>query len=307
MKTVVLGSLNIDRTYRVNAFVRPKETSAAKEFSLNCGGKGYNQAVALARAGAEVHFAGAIGEDGELLWKGLKENGIHTEFLKKSSLPNGHAVIQVNDDGENCIIIVQGSNGEIDRDYIDKVLNSCSGEELLLFQNEVPNVDYAIEQAHKRGLRIAFNPSPISDAVNACKLEYVDILLVNEVEGEALGGESDSDSILKALHAMYPHMNIVLTLGGEGSCFIAPDGKQMRCKAVPSAVVDTTAAGDTFTGFFLTEFCSSGNAEEALRFASAASSIAVSRNGAAQSIPTRAEAVEVSLEAKYGNGESEGK
>lgn len=294
MKVIVLGSLNIDRTYRVNTFVRPKETAAAKDFCINCGGKGYNQAVALARAGCDVHFAGAVGVDGEILWNGLKENGIHTEFLKKSRQPNGHAVIQVNDSGENCIIIVQGSNGEIDRDYIDMVLNGCSGDELLLLQNEVPNVDYAIEQAHKKGLRIAFNPSPITDAVDSCKLEYVDILLVNEVEGAALAGTEDADSILKGLHDRYPQMMIVLTLGGEGSRCVAPSGKQLRCGAVPSSAVDTTAAGDTFTGYFLTEYCGSGNAEEALRFASLASSIAVSRDGAAQSIPTRSEVMEMS-------------
>ncbi len=305
MKVIVLGSLNIDRTYRVSEFVRPKETTAAKSFSLNCGGKGYNQAVALARAGCEVHFAGAIGEDGELLWKGLQENGIHTEMLKRTALPSGHAVIQVNDSGENCIIIVQGANGEIGRNYIDEVLGSCSGEELLLLQNEVPNIDYAIERAHEKGIQIALNPSPITEAVNSCKLEFVDILLVNEVEGAALAGMEEPDSILKALHAKYPHMSIVLTLGGDGSCFINSDGNQLRCKAIPSVVVDTTAAGDTFTGYFLTEFCCSGNAGEALHFASAASSIAVSKNGAAQSIPTRMEVVDACLGIKYAAGKIE--
>ena len=302
MKVIVLGSLNIDRTYRVSEFVRPKETTAAKSFSLNCGGKGFNQAVALARAGSEVHFAGAIGADGELLWKGLKENGIHTELLKKSTQPNGNAVIQVNDDGENCIVIVQGSNGEIDKDYINMVLSGCTGDELLVLQNEVPNIDYAIEYAHEKGLRIAFNPSPITEVVDSCKLEYVDILLVNEVEGAALAGVEKPDSILDSLHAKYPHMSIVLTLGGDGSCFIAPDGKQLYCKAVPSSVVDTTAAGDTFTGYFLTEFCNSANAGESLHFASVASSIAVSKNGAAQSIPARAEVVDACLKIKYANG-----
>lgn len=304
MKVIVLGSLNIDRTYRVSEFVRPKETTAAKSFSLNCGGKGFNQAVALARAGSEVHFAGAIGADGELLWKGLKENGIHTELLKKSTQPNGHAVIQVNDDGENCIVIVQGSNGEIDKDYINMVLSGCTGDELLVLQNEVPNIDYAIEYAHEKGLRIAFNPSPITEVVDSCKLEYVDILLVNEVEGAALAGVEKPDSILQSLHTKYPHMSIVLTLGGDGSCFIAPDGKQLYCKAVPSSVVDTTAAGDTFTGYFLTEFCNSANAGESLHFASVASSIAVSKNGAAQSIPARAEVVDACLKIKYANGEN---
>lgn len=298
MKKIVLGSLNIDRTYRVSSFVKPKETIAAKGFQLNCGGKGYNQAVALAKSGSEVYFAGAVGTDGDILRQGLAENGIHTEYLRESALPSGHAVIQVNDHGENCIIITEGSNGEIDKPYIDAIIRECSSGDFLLLQNEVPNVDYAIEQAHKKDLLIAFNPSPITDAVNSCKLEYVNILLINEVEGAALSGEEDANQILKVLHERFPHMSIVLTLGGEGACFMSPDGNRLFSKTFPTTVVDTTAAGDTFTGYFLTEYCRTGDAEKSLRFASAASSITVSRNGAAQSIPTHAEVAELVLEAK---------
>lgn len=289
MKKLVLGSLNIDCTYRVTDFVRPKETVSAVGFRRFCGGKGFNQAVALARAGSETYFAGVLGADGGMLLDAMRQENIRTEFLRRSASPNGHAVIQVNDSGENCIIIVAGSNGEVTCEYIDEVLSHFTAGDLIVLQNEVPHVDHAIRAAHAKGMVIAYNPSPFNDKVCRSVLPDVDFLLINEVEGQGLTGKTAPAEILQALEDTCPHTAVVLTLGENGSVFRTAAGERHACAAIPCHAVDTTAAGDTFTGFFLTDYLSSGNADRALLTASAASSIAVSRKGAAPSIPTAAE------------------
>lgn len=289
MKKLVLGSLNIDRTYRVQNFVQPKETIQVKSFQCFCGGKGFNQAVSLSRAGSEVYFAGVLGRDGAILKEGLEREHIHTELLRISDGVNGHAVIQVDDAGENCILVVAGSNAEVDRDYISEVLGHFSAGDFILLQNEIPNVDYAIELAREKGMFIAFNPSPFNQAALQCRLECVDLLIVNEVEGQGIAGGTEPGQTIERLHQQYPGVSILMTLGAEGAVFQAADGKKTGRAAVPCNVIDTTAAGDTFTGFFLTEYLPTRDAEKALEIASIASSIAVSRAGAAQSIPDQSE------------------
>ena len=199
MKKLVLGSLNIDCTYQVEDFVRPKETISALHFERFCGGKGFNQAVALARAGSETWFAGVLGADGGMLLEAMQRENIRTELLRRSETPNGHAVIEVNRQGENCIIIVAGSNGEVTCEYIDEVLSRFSAGDLIVLQNEVPHVDYAITAARKKGMVVAFNPSPFNDAIAACRLTDVDFLLINEVEGQGLTGESEPEAMLRVL------------------------------------------------------------------------------------------------------------
>lgn len=289
MKKLVFGSLNIDRTYQVVDFVRPKETISAIDYSCFCGGKGFNQAVALARAGSELYFAGVIGADGGMLRQSLLDESIHTQLLKETASPNGHAVIQVNERGENCIVVVAGSNAEVSREYIEDVLAHFDEGDLIVLQNEIPHVDYVIERAHEKGMRIAFNPSPFNSAIENCRLDYVSYLLINEVEGYELTGKKEPAGILDAIQARFPGVAVVLTLGEVGAHFMAGDGERFFCPAVSCNCVDTTAAGDTFTGYFLTEYLESGDAMTALRQAATASSIAVSRKGASSSVPKRDE------------------
>lgn len=292
MKKLVFGSLNIDRTYQVAGFVRPKETVSALDYACFCGGKGFNQAVALARAGSELYFAGVIGADGGMLRQGLLDEGIHTQLLKESAGANGHAVIQVNAQGENCIIVVAGSNAEVSREYVDEVLAHFAAGDLIVLQNEIPHVDYIIERAGEKGMVIALNPSPFNGAVERCRLEQVRYLLINEVEGGELTGKSEPAGILDAIRARFAGVAVVLTLGEKGAYFMAADGQRFFCPASPCDCVDTTAAGDTFTGYFLTEYLEHGDAAEALRRAAAASAIAVSRKGASSSIPRREEVLQ---------------
>ncbi len=285
MKSVVFGSANIDRTYYVEHFVNAGETISAGNMDVFCGGKGFNQAIALARAGCEVYFAGAIGTDGELLYNNLRENEIDVTYLKRLPVSTGHAVIQVMPDGQNNIIILAGANGMITHEDADHVLSAFSKGDLIVLQNEISSVDYIIDRAKEQGMIIALNPSPFDSKIQTYDLSKVDYLLVNEVEGALLTGTDRPEEILNIIHEKYLNANIVLTLGSEGSMFMGKDGLKYTCGIYKTTAVDTTAAGDTYTGYFLAEALSSGNIEKALRIASVASGISVSRPGASQSIP----------------------
>ena len=151
MKILNLGSLNIDKTYSVKRFVQPKETIQALDYEEFCGGKGLNQSVALARAGAEVYHAGAVGGDGKLLLDMLKEAGADTGYVETLDGASGHAVIQIDESGQNNIIICGGTNRKITREYISSVLDHFGKGDLILLQNEVSNIVFAMEEAKKRG------------------------------------------------------------------------------------------------------------------------------------------------------------
>lgn len=292
MKKLVFGSLNIDRTYSVERFVKPGETISAGRMELFCGGKGFNQAIALARAGSEVYFAGAVGADGEILLEELKRNHVRLDFVKKTRGASGHAVIQVDREGQNCIMILAGANGEISREDVDRVLRNFEKGDLILLQNEISNMDYILRQAQKKEMLIALNPSPCDSRVKDYDLNSVNYLLVNETEGAAIAGCSGEDEVLEMLHACYPETNIVLTRGAQGSSYIGENGEKVNCGIYAMPVVDTTAAGDTFTGYFLSEVLRHGQVREALETASIASGIAVSRPGASSSIPSYQEVVQ---------------
>lgn len=293
MKMVVFGSLNIDKTYSLEDFVRPGQTISAKKMEQFCGGKGFNQAIALRRAGNEVHFAGAVGQDGGMLLDTLDQNGIDRSCVKVMEGATGHAIIQLDAKGQNCIIILAGANGEITEADVDSTLAHFGAGDLIVLQNEISCVPCIIRRAHEKGMIVAFNPSPFDEKINGCDLSCVDYLLVNEVEGAAMAGCSDPDGILDALHARYPHLNVVLTLGGDGSVFQDKSGARFAGGIHKVEAVDTTAAGDTFTGFFLSELLHDGDAEKALQVAAVAAGIAVSRKGAEPSIPLMEEVKQV--------------
>ncbi|MBR4080389.1 MAG: ribokinase [Clostridia bacterium] len=289
MKILVFGSLNIDKTYALAAFVQPGQTVSARGMEQFCGGKGFNQAVALRRAGQEVFFAGAVGADGGMLLEALDANGIDRTFVKQTQGATGHAVIQVDDQGGNCIIILAGANGAITAEDADRTLAHFGAGDLIVLQNEISCVPEILRLAREKGMTVAFNPSPCDEKIAACDLSAVDYLLINETEGAALTGQDAPGEILDALRKRYPRMCTVLTLGSEGAVYQDADGTRLVCGAYPVKAVDTTAAGDTFTGYFLSGMLRHGDAAKALRTASAAAGIAVSRKGAEPSIPMIAE------------------
>lgn len=285
MKYLVFGSLNIDRTYTVPHFVEAGETLSARKMELFCGGKGFNQAVALSRAGKHVFFAGAVGTDGQMLLDALASDGIDAQFVKKTEGTSGHAVIQLDGNGQNGILILAGANGEIETQDIDRVLEAFEAGDLLVLQNEISNVDYLLRAAKAKALAVAFNPSPYEARIAEFDMDAVKYLLINETEGMQITGRSSAGEILDCLHEKYPRMNIVLTLGSKGVLYCNSGNERFCCGIYPSTPVDTTAAGDTFTGFFLAEITSSGDERRALQRASMASGLAVSRKGASPSIP----------------------
>ena len=289
MKMVVFGSLNIDKTYSLEDFVRPGQTISASKMEQFCGGKGFNQAIALRRAGNEVHFAGAVGQDGGMLLENLDRNGIDRSCVKVTDGATGHAIIQLDKNGGNCIIILAGANGEITEADVEATLAHFGEGDLIVLQNEISCVPYILRRAHEKGMIVAFNPSPYDGKIADCDLSCVDYLLVNEVEGAGMAGCTDADAILDTLHSRYPALNIVLTLGGDGSVYQDKNGARFNCGVHKVQAVDTTAAGDTFTGFFLSGILRHGDAQKALHTASVAAGIAVSRKGAEPSIPLMAE------------------
>ena len=296
MKYLVFGSLNIDRTYSVPHFVAAGETMSATKMELFCGGKGFNQAVALARAGKEVYFAGAVGSDGQMLLDALAADGIHDKYIKRTPGSSGHAVIQVDPNGQNCIIILPGSNGEITEADVDAVLADFDKGDLIVLQNEITCVAYILRKAAQKGMIVALNPSPYDGRIAEYDMNCVNYLLVNEVEGEAVTGCTEPDAIADKLKQLYPNMNLVLTLGSRGAIFCGADGSRHSTGIYRTYAVDTTAAGDTFTGYFLAQITESGNGELALKQASIASGISVSRKGASPSIPMAAEVAATDLD-----------
>ena len=275
MKVLNFGSLNIDMVYSVDHVVRPGETTASAELRYFCGGKGLNQSVALARAGMEVCHAGCVGADGGRLISLLRDNGVDTSLVTKSESPSGHAIIQVDRDGQNSILLFGGANMEITPEQIENAVGNFSAGGRLFLQNEINGISE---------IEIVFNPSPFGADILSYPLENIDWFVVNETEAEELTGETEPEKILGAFSQKFPRASVLLTLGADGAFCRTKDGT-FYCKIFSVPVVDTTAAGDTFLGFFFAMLERFG-AERALKIASAASAVAVSRPGASASIPT---------------------
>lgn len=284
MRALNFGSLNIDYVYSVAHTVKPGETLSAGSCSSFCGGKGLNQSVALARAGAEVFHAGSIGSDGEMLREKLDEFGVNTDFISVTTGQSGHAIIQVSDDGQNAILVYGGANKTITEKQIDDVLASFNAGDFLFLQNEINSVEYLIRKAKSMGLTTVFNPSPFTPEILSLPLGSLSFIVVNETEANELTGKTSANDIISAFSEKYPGVNVLLTLGEDGSV-CSFNGEVRRQPAFRVKAVDTTAAGDTFTGFFFA-FLDRVGVREALRVASAASALAVSRAGASDSVPT---------------------
>lgn len=288
MKILNFGSLNIDYTYRVSHIVAPGETLASKKLEIFPGGKGLNQSIALAKAGAKVWHAGMIGEDGRFLQEICQEAGVNTSLIREIGVRTGNAIIQVSDQGQNSILLFAGANRENTESYMEEVLRSFSAGDYLLLQNEINGIDLLIDKAKARGMKVILNPSPYDEHVEACDLSKVDLFFLNEVEGEQITGIKDYDGILEEMRRRYPQAGVALTVGDKGAYYGDGEGVVFQ-EAFPAKAVDTTAAGDTFTGFFLATVMEGRSAKEALRRAAKASAIAVSRKGASVSIPTKDE------------------
>ncbi len=290
-KILNIGSLNLDYVYAVPHFVEAGETLLASRRDVFAGGKGLNQTVAAARAGAEVCHGGAVGADGDMLLDLLRDAGADVSAVARVDVPTGHAVIQVTPQGENAILILGGANRAVSPETVGIALEKVGPGDILLLQNEINGLDHIIRRAAQKGLRILFNPAPMEEAVKDLPLELLDTLIVNEGEGKALAGDMD------ALKAAYPNQKILLTQGRRGAS-LWTGSEVIFQPAFPVEAVDTTAAGDCFLGYYAAALAENLPYAAALRLAAAASALSVQRQGAAPSIPVRGE-VEAFLKGTY--------
>ncbi len=288
MSVLNFGSLNLDYVYEVDHFVRPGETLDSLNRTVKFGGKGLNQSIALARAGVEVCHAGCIGMGGDPLKKILMENGVDTSCLRRVRKMQGHTIIQVNPAGENSILLYGGSNRCITGKQIRTTLSRFGEGDYLVLQNEINGLPAIVDLAAERGMRIILNPSPWNSALEAVDFGKLDWLFVNEIEAGQITGETEPEKVWKKLHNRYPRLSALITLGSRGSVAFRNEGgkvEKARQQAVRVKAVDTTAAGDTYTGYFIAGQIAGLPLKECMERASRASAISVTRPGAADSIP----------------------
>lgn len=293
MNVLNLGSMNLDYVYSVDHIVQPGETEASANMQVFLGGKGFNQSAALAKAGTIVFQGGMIGEDGQPFLDACLEYGIHGEYIGWAEGKSGHAIIQLDASAQNSILLFGGANQKLEPAYVDALLEKFDTGDMLLLQNEVNLLPYIVEKAYEKGLRIALNPSPFHEDLHRIDLSKISVFLLNEIEGAQLTDAVQSDEILKRLRSLFPKALIVLTLGKDGALCAEGENTSYQ-KIFPVQPVDTTAAGDTFTGYFLAGWLEGLSTSAAMELAAMAAAIAVTRQGAAPSIPSRAE-VEAAL------------
>lgn len=288
MKILNFGSCNIDYVYSLQHIVKIGETETTHTLEIFPGGKGLNQSIAVSRAGAKIYHAGCVGNDSKMLTDILQKNGVDISYLKTVDTKNGHAVIQVSSKGENSIFLYPGSNEMITKEYVDTVLDKFDAGDIILLQNEINNVDYIVEKAYQKGMCIVLNPSPFNEKIHAINFNMLSYIVINEVELSEISESTEPEEGLVYLKNKYPALKVILTLGKNGSVFVN-ENQELRQAAFKVDVVDTTAAGDTFLGYFVAELSKGTDYSQILKIASVASAITVSRKGAAPSIPNKSE------------------
>lgn len=293
-KLVNLGSLCVDHVYEVDHLVAAGETVASRSHSVFPGGKGLNQSLAAAKAGAAVVHVGVVGGDGAMLVDVLSDAGVDTSGIRTVDAASGHAVIQVNEQGANAIVITGGANRLIQDTDIDQALRGMTAGDYLLLQNEINDLTRVMERAEAAGVRVAFNVAPVDGRERAYDIGLISLLIVNEIEAAALSGEQDPELGFDTLASRFPEVDIVLTLGASGLLY-GKRGEKHRMPAFDVDPVDETAAGDAFIGYFMAGLLAGVALPQALRMGSAAGALAVTQAGAASSVPDR-EAVRDFLE-----------
>lgn len=285
MKILNFGSINIDIVYTIPHIVRPGETLSSLGSTINAGGKGANQSIALARAGVDVWHAGKIGYDGTWVLKLMQDNGINTDLVQLYDGPTGKAIIQLTPEGTNSIILEGGGNRSISSADIDNALKPFNQHDYLIVQNEINNMPEILYKASNKKMKIYLNPAPFSEDVTHWPIELVHTLIVNEIEARELSGiVGDYETLVNAMTAKYPDVQVILTAGKDGSYFGVGNYRYYE-PAVKVPVIDTTAAGDTYFGYFIASILMGKSVPQAMKQASAAAGVSVTRSGAISSIP----------------------
>lgn len=291
-KVVVIGSLNMDLVTRAPRLPKGGETLIGESFSVVCGGKGANQAVAAARLGAQVAMVGCVGRDayGDMLREALLAEQIDCQAVATVEGSSGVALIVVDDSSQNAIVIVPGANGELTAAALDRIDPVLQGADVLICQLEVPNatVGRALQRGRELGKTVILNPAPASRPLPADWYAAIDYLIPNESEAAILSGLAvDSLATAQAAAAQLIAMGagkVIITLGAVGSLFA--DGTSFQHFPAPTVTaVDTTAAGDTFVGGFAAALAAGKSEADAIRFGQVAAALSVTRAGAQPSIP----------------------
>jgi ribokinase len=289
---VVVGSLNMDLVVRAPRYPQPGETILGSSFDTYPGGKGANQAVAAARMGAVVKMIGCAGTDafGEALRSNLAREGVDVRHVvQRVGVPTGVALITVNAEGQNTIVVVPGANSCLVPLDLPAAQQAFVDANVVVLQLEIPlpTVEWAIDLAHRCGAQVVLNPAP-AQPLPAALLAAVDHLIPNESELMLLTGLDTVEAAVNHLHRDCGVPHLVVTLGA-GGVLVSDKGQQFTVPGYQVPVVDTTAAGDAFVGAFAVAIGEGGTVYEAALRGNAAGALAVARAGAQPSLPTRAE------------------
>lgn len=275
-----LGSINADLFYQVPHLPGPGETLASTEHSRGLGGKGTNMSVAIARAAARAVHIGAVGPDGRWAVDRLLEYGVDTRHILEVPVPTGHAIIMVDASGENAILLFPGANHAVSETDIAKTLEEATEADTFLFQNETSAQIEGATLASARGMRVVYAAAPFDAKAVQAVLPLLDMLVMNAVEAQQL---TEATGI--ALPDL-PVRDIVVTLGGDGCRWLNTDtGTDRHFPAIPVTPVDTTGAGDTFTGYLVAALDRGMPMEQAISLGQQAGAIMVTRHGTADVIP----------------------
>ena len=291
-RVVVVGSYNTDLTIKTSRIPQPGETVIGGSFSKSHGGKGANQAVAAARAGAEVCFISCVGADsfGEAAIKQLRQNNINAEYVKIDKQEHtGAAYIIVNNAGENCIVVVSGANARLSPKDVEAAKGAIAAADVLLLQLESPleTVEAAVRIAAANGVSVILNPAP-AQPLNSEWLKLVSIITPNEIEAEMLTGfKSDSELQLReaARRLISAGIGVMVVTRGKDGVFVATRDRQFAMPAFKIAAIDTTGAGDVFNGALAAGYRGTDSLEQVVKFALAAAALSVTKLGAQTSAP----------------------
>ncbi|MFQ3199189.1 MAG: ribokinase [Paraglaciecola sp.] len=284
MAVINFGSINVDHVYQVEHFVQPGETLASSHYQRLLGGKGANQSIALAKAGSDVRHVGKINQEDAPFKQMMIKHNINCKYVSCTETASGHAIIQVTPSGENAIVLFGGANHELTNQDIMQALDNAKSTDWVLTQNETNAVDEILKQAKAKGLKVAFNPAPMTDSVKTLPHQYIDLLIVNEVEAQEISSCNKLEQMEDYFRQDWPATEVIITLGKAGACMLRKD-RTITVPAYEVDAIDTTAAGDTFIGFFLSAYSDHCEAKSALTRACGASALTVTQLGAAQSIP----------------------
>lgn len=295
-KALVIGSLNMDMTVKVEELPKLGETIFGNDFYESCGGKGANQAVAVSKLGMKTEMIGMVGKDsqGEKLIQNLNKYGIISDNVIKSDELTGRAIITVDKKGDNNIIVIPGSNFKITKEHIQAKQDVIASSDVVILQNEIPSetVEFSLLKAKELGKITIFNPAP-ARKLSGEVFKNTDYLILNETEMEEIFeikfNDEEYTEKISIKKKEYGIKNIILTLGDKGSILFSEDNNIKKYDVYKVKAVDTTAAGDSFIGAFTMKIYESGNSDEAIKYATAVSAIVVTRQGAQDSIPTREE------------------